>query len=312
MVPRPSSEAADQAAANGAVSSDAEGWALLDGLKRRLDDQGAHTRKTATQMTQLASSIAALVDVQRRRSRTLNLNSFGAYVIFTVLCSVGFYVLYHNRARDLVDARDRALRDRNAATRRADEAAAAVAARHATDAAAWEAWQLLDAGKRSDAAKRIAALATATISPLDRAALRARLAQVEEAHVAAALKTARVAYRSGRYDEVMTILDEALLGAVLPNADSHYIYGIAALRAEEYDRAAAHLRAALAANTAESEARLRLAQALDRAGRKDEARVEYDRFAKEHPESPSAVTARGKSDASAGTTPEPSTPSQGF
>ena len=38
-------------------SADAEGWALLEALRRRLDDQGAQGRKTQHQVTQLADSI---------------------------------------------------------------------------------------------------------------------------------------------------------------------------------------------------------------------------------------------------------------
>ena len=41
---------------------DADGWALLDGLRRQLDDQAAQTPQDAAQVTQLADSIAALVE----------------------------------------------------------------------------------------------------------------------------------------------------------------------------------------------------------------------------------------------------------
>jgi hypothetical protein len=35
-------------------AADADGWALLEALRRRLDDQAAQGRKTAAQVTQLA------------------------------------------------------------------------------------------------------------------------------------------------------------------------------------------------------------------------------------------------------------------
>src|SRR5215469_9767216 len=124
--------------------AEAEGWALLDGLRRRLDDQGAQTRKTAAQVGQLAESIGALVAAQRRRTRWLNLNSFIAYLIFTLLCGGAFYLLYSSRAGELVAARDRAAGERDQAVRRADDLAATVKARDAADAKALEAWQLLD------------------------------------------------------------------------------------------------------------------------------------------------------------------------
>src|SRR2546423_1988547 len=84
--------------------SDADGWALLDALRRKLDDQQAQTRKTGAQVGQLAESIAALVELQRKRSRWLNLNSFVAYVAFTVLLGGAFYFVYQSRARELVHA----------------------------------------------------------------------------------------------------------------------------------------------------------------------------------------------------------------
>lgn len=295
MAPQADSEADHNSDPNSRVMADAEGWALLDGLRRRLDDQGAHSRKTATQVTQLAGSIAALVETQRRRSKTLNLNSFVAYLIFTMLCGGAFYFLYQNRAKELVDARDRAATDRDAAIKRADQVAATLAARQAADAAAWDTWQLLEAGKRGEAAKRIAELANAKLSRFDRDVLSARVAQLEATQMTAALKTANAAYRSGRYSDAMAALDPALDGAALPNAESHYVYGLAALRAEQFDNAVTHLRAALSAGIADEEARLRLASALERNGQKADARSEYDRFAAEHPESPSAGIARSRS-----------------
>ena len=154
--------------------ADAEGWALLDGLRRRLDDQATQTRKNGAQVAQLAESIAALVEVQRKRSRWLNLNSFVAYVMFTLLCGGAFYYLYQNRARALVEAADRATTERDAAVRRADDATAKTAGRDAADAKAWDTWQLLVAGKRDDAAKHLTELQGAPLSRFEHEVLVAR------------------------------------------------------------------------------------------------------------------------------------------
>ena len=48
------------------AATDADGWALLEALRRRLDDQSAQGRKTQLHVTQLADSIGALVESQRR------------------------------------------------------------------------------------------------------------------------------------------------------------------------------------------------------------------------------------------------------
>src|ERR1043165_5854537 len=110
-----------------------EGWALLEGLRRRLDDQTALTRKSQQQVGQLTESIAGLVDQQRQRTRRINLNSFVAYLIFTVLCLVGFYILYNSRANERVGPRDPGVTGRDAAHRRADGLAAQSAARTEAD-----------------------------------------------------------------------------------------------------------------------------------------------------------------------------------
>src|SRR5205085_4117569 len=74
-----------------------DGWVVLEGLRRRLDDQALQGRATQQQVTQLTESIAALVEIQRRRTRGINLNSFIAYLIFTALCFTAFYLLYQSR-----------------------------------------------------------------------------------------------------------------------------------------------------------------------------------------------------------------------
>src|SRR5262249_30056616 len=141
--------------------ADAEGWALLDGLRRRLDEQANQNRKTQTQVAQLADSIGRLVEQQRKRSRWVNVNSFVAYVMFTVLCGGAFYFVYSSRARELAADRNRISTERDTAVRRADEAIKKSVARDAADARAWEAYQLLEAGKRDDAAKKLVELQSA-------------------------------------------------------------------------------------------------------------------------------------------------------
>ena len=110
------------------ASADAEGWALLDGLRRRLDEQANQSRKTQTEVRQLADSIAAMVEQQRKRSRWLNVNSFVAYVMFTLLCGGAFYFVFESRAHELVAERERIKTERDTAVHRADEALKKTAA----------------------------------------------------------------------------------------------------------------------------------------------------------------------------------------
>ncbi|MGH9886799.1 MAG: hypothetical protein ACREBE_14810, partial [bacterium] len=182
--------------------SDSDGWALLESLRRRLDEQGALGRKTQAQVTQLAESIAALVAQQRRRSLWLNVNSFVAYVVFTVLCGAGCYLLYLSRAHELTAARERAVSEREAAVRRADELTVRAAARDAADGKAWEVYQLLEAGKRSEAVVKLDALREQPLSRTERAVLASRALETRATEVDAAIKTAAAALKAGRTADV--------------------------------------------------------------------------------------------------------------
>lgn len=247
------------AAANGVDAADAEGWALLEGLRRRLDDLSTQTRKTGAQVTQLADSIAAMVEAQRNRSRWLNINSFVAYVMFTMLCGGAFFFLYQSRTRELVAARDRAAADRDSAVERANAAAAALAARAAAEEKT------------------------------------TRVAQPDAAYWDPVVKAANASYQAGRYKEVVVALDHALSQNTAPTAEVHYLMGLAALKSAQIDAAVRHLRAATSSEAAQDDARFHLAAALERAGQSASARMEYDRFVAEHPESPSAAVAQRRS-----------------
>ena len=270
----------------GEPGSDADGWALLENLRRRLDDQVAQGRKTQAQVGQLAESIAALVAEQRRRSLWLNVNSFVAYLVFTLLCAAGCFLLYRSRAHELTALRDQAVGERDTAVRRADEALTRSVAREAADAKAWEVYELLEAGQRGDAVTKLTALRDQPLSKLDRAVLAARLHDTQVLEVEAALRSAAVAVKAGRPGDVVKPL-EAALAAEPPGARAalmHYYLGIAYARTE-LEKAVAHLQAAVAGDVEQDDARFQLASALDRSGAFAAARAEYDRFATAHPQS---------------------------
>jgi tetratricopeptide (TPR) repeat protein len=294
--PRPE-EALDAASGTASgTASDADGWALLEGLRRRLDDQAALGRKTAAQVTQLADSIAALVAQQRRRSLWLNVNSFVAYLMFTILCGAGCYLLYRSRAHELAAAHDQAIGERDAAVRHADESTVRAVAREAADNKAWEVYQLLEAGKRGEAIAKLEALRDQPLSKTERAVLAARVHETQVMEVEAALKAAMAAFKAGRPGEVIRPLEAALTGEP-PGARAatiHYYLGVAYARTE-LDKAATHLQAAIAGDVDQEDARFQLASVLDRSGAYAQARAEYDRFATAHPQSQLAVFAMRRS-----------------
>ncbi len=267
-------------------SSDAEGWALLEGMRRRLDEQANQHRKTQIQVSQLADSIGALVSEQRRRSRWLNVNSFVAYLVFTLLCGGAFYLLYVSRAGDLVSDRARVATERDVAAQHSKKLSEQLAARDAADQKAWEAYQLLETGKREDAAKKLAELSAAPLSKLDRHVLDTRAKHAEVLQVDAALKGAVSAFKAGRHPDVIAPLETALtLESVGPRAAlMHYYLGVAyAKSGGALDKSIGHLQLAVDGEVDVEDARFHLASVLDRAGQWGKARVEYERFATAHP-----------------------------
>jgi tetratricopeptide (TPR) repeat protein len=277
-VPRPQTEEVQP-------SGDTEGWALLEGLRRRLDEQANQHRKTQTQVTQLADSIAALVTAQRRRSRWLNINSFVAYLIFTMLCGGAFYLLYQSRARELVGDRTRVTNERDAAAMKNKQLTEQMSARDAADLKAWESYQLLETGKREEAAKKLAELTGAPLSKFERMVLDTRAKQAEVMQVDASLKGAANAFKAGRHADVIGPLEVALtLETVGPRAAlMHYYLGVAYAKGGALEKAIAHLQSAVEGDVDVEDARFHLASALDRAGLWGKARVEYERFATGHP-----------------------------
>jgi tetratricopeptide (TPR) repeat protein len=278
-------------------AQDAEGWALLDGLRRRMDDQAQQNRTTNTKVSQLAESIGALVDIQRRRTRRLNLNSFVAYVIFTLLCGAGAYALYWSRAHELVASSERAEADAAAATKRADEATRTLAARDAADTLAADAWDLLGKGDRAGAAPKLAALANAPLGKVERAALDARAADARTQGGALALKAAEAAFKAGHFGDVAGPLEAALADEPSgPRAAAmHYYVGVVASKAGDLDKAILQLQAAISGDVAEDDVRFQLASALDRKGEYAKARGEYDRFVQAHPQAQLAAYALRRS-----------------
>jgi hypothetical protein len=251
-------------------ATDTEGWALLEAMRRKLDDHAVQQRKTITQVTQLADSVAALVAAQRRRSRWLNVNSFVAYLMFTVLCGIAFYFVYASHAHELAASRDRATTERDAAVQRADAATAKLAQREAADAAA---------AKQTDAASHSAHEAQAQAKDDD------------------VIQAAFAGIKAGRFREVVGSVERALVDHPSgPHvAQLHYLAGVALAKLFETDAAIAHLEAAVDGDTIDDDVRFQLASQLDRAGQVGKARGEYDRFAVAHPQSAFAGFARQRS-----------------
>lgn len=68
-------------------------------LREDLGDNSAQVRALALTQRELTESLAKLVTEVRQQNRLMSLNSFVAYVLYTVLVGAVFYVLYRGRVQ---------------------------------------------------------------------------------------------------------------------------------------------------------------------------------------------------------------------
>src|SRR5262249_2265392 len=153
---------------------------------------------------------------------------------------------YRSRAHELTVVHDQALRERDAAVRRADDALARAVAREAADNKAWEVYQLLELGQRSEAGAQLAALRDQPLSTTEGAVLAARIHDSQVTEVDAALKAAAAAWKAGRPGDIKSL--ETALAGEPPGTRAgmlHYYLGVAYARTD-LDKATSHLQAAIA------------------------------------------------------------------
>src|SRR5678815_3934437 len=116
-------------AADSPASADLAGD--LDALRRRLDEHAALLRKNQQALAELADSVGRLVTTQRKRERWINVNSFVAHVLFTLVLGGAFLTLYRSRADELVRGRDGAVSERDLARGRVKTLESELAGRQA-------------------------------------------------------------------------------------------------------------------------------------------------------------------------------------
>jgi hypothetical protein len=271
-----------------------EGWALLEGLRRRLDDHTAQNRKTQQQVTQLTESIAALVATSHR-TRRINLRSFVAYLIFTVRWASASHPLQQPRERAGRSARSRGQRRDVAIVRADDLSARATAATSLTRAPGRSTSSSKPAS--TEATGKLAALRDLKLSRTERAILAARAHETQVMEVDNAIKGAVAAFKAGRHQEAIAPLEAALVGEPSGSrrATMRYYLGVAYSKTGVLEKAISYLQQALDAEVDQEDARFQLASALDRHGAWAKARVEYDKFATAHPQAYYAVYAMRRS-----------------
>jgi hypothetical protein len=262
-----------------------------------LGDVHAIATRTHNAVATLAASLKEVVARQEKYERGLNLNSFIAYLLFTVLLGGGFYLLYRSRVGQLTAWRDEAVRKQSEATAAAEEARKELAAREEGARKALALWQLLKDGKKADAIGQWAEVQKEKLSPVEVAVFQEGLARARAEIVDAGYAAGVEAVKGEQWKRGATELKRALsYEEEGPRAaQMRYYYGVALLKTGDYLEAVRQLDAALAGGaerTVGADARFQLASALELGRQLDRARSEYLKFADVHAAHPLAGAAR--------------------
>ncbi|ACY14903.1 tetratricopeptide repeat protein [Haliangium ochraceum] len=266
-------------------------------LRLRLDEQAAMQRRTHQAVVGLAESVGKLVTQQRRRERGMSLNSFVAYMLFTLLLGGGFFMLYSTRAGDLVSARDAAVSERDAARERAQALEEDLGARADSEQSLLSFYQLVRDGRHAEVVAGYPEVEREQLSATEAAVFANAVEQSRNELVDAGYLAGLDAYRGARYDDAATSLSAAL--GYEDNgpraAQMRYYLGMSQFHQGAHEEAARQLELAMAGQVEKqgaADVRYYLASALDRMGEAARARAEYERFAADYPRLPLSWTAR--------------------
>ena len=271
----------------------------LDALRRRLDDQAAILRKNGQAMSELAESVGRLVLSNRKRDRWINVNSFVAYILFTLVLGGAFLTLYRSRAQELVRGRDSAVGERDLARSRVKALEDELTGRQQAVQAAYGFYQLLESGKRAEAVTKYPDLDPAQLTPTEREVFARGYKKAREELVDAGYLAGLDAARGGDHAKAIAELRRALAYEEEgPRAaQMRYYLGVALVKSKDAEKGRRELELALAGRVEQSgavDARFWLAAALEAQNEIAAARTEYEKFASAQPAHPLSVAARRK------------------
>ncbi len=299
---------AEESAAGGAEMGDERldypAWGIedlaadVDALRLRLDDQGAVLRRVHSAVSALADSLGKVVAGQRRRERFFSLNSFVAYALFTLLLGGAFFLLYSNRAGELLSARERAVLERDEVGAQLDKLVRAKDETARASQRAFDFYQLMRDGHHAQVIAQYPSIAgdelTATEAALFAAGMESAKAALAQAHFRSGVD----AFDGGNWDrargELRTALNHASDDGRIRGI--RYYLGRTYLQTKLYGDAVRELELATVGASERDgtlpDARFFLAQALENAGQTERAHAEYGRYLKGQPRGPLAVAAR--------------------
>lgn len=271
----------------------------LKEIRRELSETHGIATRTHNAVANLVGSLKQVIGAKERYERGLNLNSFVAYVLFTVLLGGGFYLLYRSHAGRLVSERDAAVARRDQAVQEQKKDRDALDRREEAARKAADFHQLLRDGKRVEAIRRHPEVRLLALSDVERQVFDDGVERARQEIVADGWSQGKAAFDTQNWKRAATELKLAISYEEEgpESAKMRYFYGVALHKQGDYQEAAKQLDLAIAGGaerTAGADARFFLASALDMLRQLDRARSEYLRFADGHPQHPLYWTARRK------------------
>jgi tetratricopeptide (TPR) repeat protein len=268
-------------------------------LRKDVAENHAVSTRTHNAVASLAASLKEVIVRQNRYERGLNLNSFIAYLLFTILLGGAFFLLYRSRADTMLRARDEAVRLRDEAVTKRDGIQRELTQRDDVARQATEFWQLLQSGKRAEAIAKYPEVSALPLSTVEAQVFQEGIARARNELVDAAHAAGLEAFRAEQWKRASNELKKALAleeeGARA--AQMRYYLGVSLVKQGDAQEAARQLDLALGAGaerTVGGDGRYYLASALETLRQLDRARTEYQRFADAHPNHYFAYTARVK------------------
>lgn len=268
-------------------------------IKRELAETHGIATRTHNAVATLTGQLKEVVQAKDRYERGLNLNSFVAYLLFTVLLGGGFYLLYRSRAERLVADRDAAIQARDLAVAERRKDRDTLTRREEAERKAGDFLQLVRDGKRVEVIKRWPEVKPLALSEVERAVFEESVERARAEIVAEGYAQGLAAYRAEGWKRASKELQIALAYAAdgPDAAKMRYYYGVALHKQGDYAEAALQLEKAIAGGaerTDGSDARFFLASAFEMLRQLDKARAEYQRFADGQPMHPMRMTALRK------------------
>lgn len=280
-------------------SDTATGSADVRELKRDMGEAHAISTRTYNAVTTLAGSLKEVISRQNRYDRGLNLNSFVAYLLFTVLLGGGFFLLYRSRADRLVSERDQAIRARESAIGETRGVRKELVERDEAAKKAQDFWSLLKNGKKAEAIALFPEISHERLTAVERQVFDEGVTRARAEIVDAGFTGGVEAFQKEQWKAAATALKRALTyeDEGPRAAQMRYYYGVALSKQGDYAEASRQLELAIAGGaerTVGPDARYYLANAFELLRQNEPARAEYEKFATGRPTHPLANAARRK------------------